>query len=120
MTTSTILVTDVTVPVADTSPGHVSAHLNAVRHIVGEFGGHVTKTVADGVIATFDSAYDAVSAAIAMQQHTARRAAVDPDCPRARVGINVGDVSRDGAGGDVLGADWPAAVSWGRRPGAQW
>jgi DNA-binding NarL/FixJ family response regulator len=105
VTTSTILVTDVTVPVADTSPGHISAHLNALRHIAGEFGGHVTKTVSDGVIATFDSAYDAVRAAIAMQQSIHRRAAVDPDCPRARVGINVGDVSRDGAGGDVLGTE---------------
>jgi DNA-binding NarL/FixJ family response regulator len=105
VTTSTILVTDVTAPVPDISPEHISAHLDMVRRIVGEFGGHVTKTATDGVIATFDSAYDAVGAAIALQQRTARRAARDPDAPRARVGINVGDVSRDVGGGDVLGAE---------------
>jgi class 3 adenylate cyclase/tetratricopeptide (TPR) repeat protein/DNA polymerase III delta prime subunit len=73
--------------------------------IVGDHHGQVVKGLGDGVLAVFDSAVEAVGAAVAIQQRSELAArgsggSGDPDV-RLRVGLSVGDVSFEG--GDVLG-----------------
>uniref|UniRef100_UPI0037CB6645 ATP-binding protein n=1 Tax=Nocardioides terrisoli TaxID=3388267 RepID=UPI0037CB6645 len=78
--------------------------------VVGEQHGQVVKGLGDGVLAVFDSAVDAVGAAVKIQQHAelAARESTDrltvadgEDAVRLRVGLSVGDVSFEA--GDVLG-----------------
>jgi DNA-binding NarL/FixJ family response regulator/class 3 adenylate cyclase len=110
--TSTILFTDIsgsTARLAADSDDHgvaeVSAHLSSLRHVIGNFGGRVTKTLGDGVMAMFESAHDGVRSAIAIQQHTEQGGRGQPDPMRVRVGINVGEViADDGENDDVFGA----------------
>lgn len=110
--TSTILFTDIagsTSRLAAAGDGEgvaeISAHLSSLRHILSSFGGRVTKTLGDGVMAVFESAYDGVRAAIAVQQQTAHGGEGHPDPVRVRVGLNVGEVIvDDGEHDDVFGA----------------
>jgi class 3 adenylate cyclase len=70
--------------------------------VVTEQQGRVVKGLGDGVLAVFDSAVDAVAAAVALQQHAELSGRQDADTAvRLRVGLSAGDVSFDG--GDVLG-----------------
>jgi class 3 adenylate cyclase len=75
--------------------------------VVGDHHGQVVKGLGDGVLAVFDSAVDAVGAAVDIQQQAelAERGSDDTgdpdDAVRLRVGLSVGDVSFEG--GDVLG-----------------
>jgi class 3 adenylate cyclase len=70
--------------------------------VVGEQHGRVVKGLGDGVLAVFDSAVDAVGAAVKVQQQaelTTREstdgvdAIEEEEAVRLRVGISVGDVS---------------------------
>ena len=64
--------------------------------------GRVVKWTGDGFIGTFDSAVDAVRAAIEIQSGAAAGAsAADDRCIRFRIGINTGDVIT--VPGDVYG-----------------
>jgi DNA-binding NarL/FixJ family response regulator/class 3 adenylate cyclase len=115
--TSTILFTDIVGSTSrlaadgdDQGVAEVSAHLNSLRHVIGSFGGRVTKSLGakslgTGVMAVFDSAYDGVRAAIAVQQQTVQAGRGQPNPVRIRVGINVGEVIvEDGENDDVFGA----------------
>ncbi|MDZ7673747.1 MAG: AAA family ATPase [Acidimicrobiales bacterium] len=94
--------------------------------------GRVVKSLGDGVMAVFESAADAVAAAITAQQ---RVTAAGPDLPEPvaiRVGVSVGDVSLEGddyfgtavneaarlcgaaQGGQILVADLVRALARGR------
>src|SRR4051812_23783113 len=64
-------------------------HDRCLREVVDAHGGRVLKSVGDGVMASFESATDAVGAAVSIQQRTER------DFPRLgiRIGAAAGDVS---------------------------
>lgn len=72
------------------------AYFRMLRHAIVEAGGEEVKTMGDGFMVAFAGAYDAVRAAVAMQQavgrhnqrHDARQLGV-------RVGIHVGEPLRD-------------------------
>lgn len=111
MTTSTILFTDISASTArlaaagdDAGARELSGHLDMIRHVVADFGGRVTKTLGDGVMALFDSSYDAVGAAIAVQQQTAQRRTGGAQPLGVRIGINVGEVIGEPDGDEVFGA----------------
>jgi class 3 adenylate cyclase len=71
--------------------------------VVEEHHGTVVKGLGDGVLAVFDSAADAVGAAVSMQQQVELAGRhVSAEAVQLRVGLSAGDVSFDG--GDVLGA----------------
>ncbi|MCZ7529751.1 MAG: AAA family ATPase [Acidimicrobiia bacterium] len=94
--------------------------------------GRVVKSTGDGLMAVFDSAADAVAAAIAAQQRVTALGADLPEPIVIRVGVSVGDVSFDGddcfgttvneaarlcdaaQGGQVLVADLVRALTRGR------
>ena len=83
--TTTILVTDLatstemlTAAGDDAGTTMLTAHLRLVRDVVERHGGRVAKTLGDGVMALFDSSYDAACAAIALQQEVDRRGTRDP------------------------------------------
>ncbi len=82
----------------------ISGHLRQLRAETDRFRGKTTKTLGDGIMGVFTTAYDGVRAAIGMQQAVdlaARRG--DTPVIGLRVGIHVGDVIDDGAD-DVFGA----------------
>jgi class 3 adenylate cyclase/DNA polymerase III delta prime subunit len=65
-------------------------------------GGAVVKGLGDGIMATFDSAADAVAAAVSLQQCTYQHSRKVPAQAFAiRVGVSIGDVSTEE--GDVFG-----------------
>jgi len=113
--TTTILVTDLATSTEmltragdDAGTTAITAHLRQLRDTVERHDGRIAKTLGDGVMALFDSAYGAVSAAIALQQdveYAARRS--NAPAPGMRIGCNVGEVIEEpDAGGiqDVFGA----------------
>jgi class 3 adenylate cyclase/DNA-binding CsgD family transcriptional regulator len=67
-------------------------HERAMHDVVMAHNGTVVKTGGDGILASFDSATDAVRAAVALQQRTVR----DFATLSVRVGIASGDVSWEG------------------------
>lgn len=96
-------------------------------------GGTVVKGLGDGLMATFDSAADAVAGAVALQQGADAHSRADPDRGfTLRVGCSIGDVSsEDGdvfgvpvveasrlcaaaTGGEILAADLVRALARGR------
>jgi DNA-binding NarL/FixJ family response regulator/class 3 adenylate cyclase len=82
----------------------ISAHFHLLRAETDRCHGKTSKTLGDGIMAVFSTAYEGVRAAIAMQQAVnvaARRNATPPI--GLRVGIHVGDVIDDGDD-DVFGA----------------
>ncbi|MPY95829.1 MAG: AAA family ATPase, partial [Acidimicrobiia bacterium] len=94
--TSTIVSTDVVdSTVLRTRLGEERADLvfrqnqHALQEVVAAHSGRVVKTAGDGLLATFDSATDAVRATVAMQQRVSREA----DALRLRIGLAAGDVS---------------------------
>jgi adenylate cyclase len=66
------------------------------KPIIELHGGHWLKEMGDGVLASFDSAFEAVSCAMAIQ-----RAATGDLKNKIRIGIHLGDVRREG--NDVFG-----------------
>ena len=84
------------------------AALRAVRRELGdpkiaEHRGRIVKTTGDGLLVEFASVVDAVRCAVEVQREMAERnAGVAPDRRiEFRMGINVGDVIRDGR--DIYG-----------------
>jgi DNA-binding NarL/FixJ family response regulator/class 3 adenylate cyclase len=82
----------------------VTAHLRLLREAVERGHGNVVKTLGDGILAVFSTAFDGVMAATAMQQAADRlaRRGEGPDFG-LRIGIHVGDVVEDGSD-DLFGA----------------
>ena len=84
------------------------ARLNALRSELlhpklSEYGGRIVKTTGDGTLIEFQSAVDAVQAAIDIQQALSRRNADLPESDRIeiRMGINLGDIIVEGE--DIFG-----------------
>jgi len=109
--TTTILFTDVTDSSGlvhrlgdERAAAAVAAHLRLLRGEVERCHGKVTKTLGDGLMAVFSTAYHGALAATAMQQaaELANRKGESPVLG-LRVGMHVGDVVDDGAD-DVFGA----------------
>lgn len=69
--------------------------------VVPRHGGTLDVFVGDCFVALFDSAVEAVHAAIAIQQALAEGAGPDGDPPRIRIGLHLGDVVRSGT--EILG-----------------
>lgn len=113
--TTTILFTDVSestqhlVEAGDADGvAEMTHHLRQSRQIVESHGGRVAKTLGDGVMALFQSASDAIRAAIALQQadeNDMRHSLPprSPDAGRLRVGVHSGDVVEASDDADVLG-----------------
>ena len=101
--TTTILVTDLVSstesPTGDADGGVAAstAHLRRVRAAVERHHGQVAKTFDAGVMALFDSSYEATRAAIAIQQEMERDARRESGRGGVRVGCNVGEVIGEGA-----------------------
>src|SRR6516162_3591949 len=84
------------------------AELKAIRRELGdpkvkEHRGRIVKTTGDGLLIEFASVVDAVRCAVEVQQGMAERNAPVPEARRIefRIGINLGDIIRDGR--DVYG-----------------
>jgi class 3 adenylate cyclase len=67
------------------------SHFRMLRQVVREWGGLEIKSLGDGLMIAFSSAYDAAACAIAIQ----RRSGQDPDRPQVRVGLHSGEVAWD-------------------------
>jgi DNA-binding NarL/FixJ family response regulator/class 3 adenylate cyclase len=112
--TTTIVVTDLVESTAmlasrgdESGTATLTAHLRTLREIVERHEGRVAKSLGDGIMALFDSAYDASRAAIALQQGVERAMRRDGDARLAiRVGVNVGEVvqSESESAEDVFGS----------------
>lgn len=78
------------------------SHDRMLTEAISAHGGTVVKGLGDGLMATFESAADAVAGAVAIQQAVELR---NRDAPQealvVRVGLSVGDVASEG--GDVFG-----------------
>jgi class 3 adenylate cyclase len=72
--------------------GAIADHLRATCLVLEGSGGRVTKTLGDGVMAVFDSAAEAVLAAVALQQDNDLHARSGATAFGLRVGVHVGDV----------------------------
>jgi predicted ATPase/class 3 adenylate cyclase/DNA-binding CsgD family transcriptional regulator len=79
------------------------AHFRYLREAVTANGGQEVKTIGDGLMAVFGSAFNAVSCAVDMQRAVARHNRMEPDLQLlVRVGLNVGEPIQDE--GDYFGA----------------
>jgi len=76
-------------------------HFAALREAIVDAGGVVVKNTGDGVLATFTSAVDALTAAVAIQQATDRHSRSLGTPLAVRVGLALGEVSVED--GDVFG-----------------
>ena len=84
------------------------AALKAIRRELGdpkvkEHRGRIVKTTGDGLLIEFASVVDAVRCAVEVQEEMAARNAEVPEARRIefRIGINLGDIIRDGR--DIFG-----------------
>jgi len=71
------------------------AHFSALRQAVAASGGSEVKTLGDGLMVVFPVASAALSCAVAMQQAVERDNARAPRPLGLRVGISIGEVSRE-------------------------
>jgi DNA-binding NarL/FixJ family response regulator/class 3 adenylate cyclase len=84
--------------------GAILDHLRILREQVHAHHGQVVKTLGDGLMAVFDSAYNGCLAAIGMQQAVELAGRVSGDIVGGlRVGVHVGEVVED-SDDDVYGA----------------
>jgi class 3 adenylate cyclase/DNA-binding NarL/FixJ family response regulator len=106
--TTTILVTDLPASTEmltregdDAGAAALTTHIRLSTDIIERHGGRVAKTLGDGVMALFDSAFGAMRAAVALQQAVAKTGT-----DRLRIGGNVGEVVEvvDETAEDVFGA----------------
>jgi DNA-binding NarL/FixJ family response regulator/class 3 adenylate cyclase len=111
--TTTILVTDLATSTEmltragdDAGTEAITTHLRMVRGAIERHGGRVAKTLGDGVMALFESAYEAVLASIAVQQDVERAQRNSSDRIGVRIGCNVGEIIADDDSGneDIFGA----------------
>ena len=84
------------------------AALKAIRRELGDpkvkdHRGRIVKTTGDGLLIEFASVVDAVRCAVEVQEEMAARNAEVPEARRIefRIGINLGDIARDGR--DIFG-----------------
>ena len=82
--------------------------MKAIRRELGdpkvkEHRGRIVKTTGDGLLIEFASVVDAVRCAVEVQEEMAARNAEVPEARRIefRIGINLGDIIRDGR--DIFG-----------------
>jgi adenylate cyclase len=90
---------------------------------IQEHRGHIIKTTGDGLLVEFASAVDAVRCAVEIQRGMVKRNVNVPPENRIefRIGINVGDIIKDG--GDIFGngvnvaarEPWPSTYAADRR-----
>ena len=87
--------------------------------VVKTHGGRIVKLMGDGVLVEFGSAVNAVTGAIDLQSKMAEANADVPEARRIvlRIGINLGDVIREGSrylwrGGEYRGAARSACRAW--------
>jgi len=71
------------------------SHFEALRAAVAKHNGVVIKTTGDGLMVYFASAADAVAGAVAMQQATDARARREHAQPKIRVGMSLGEATRE-------------------------
>jgi class 3 adenylate cyclase len=77
-------------------------HFGEMRSALAVHRGTEVKTLGDGMMAVFESATDAISCAVTMQQAAAAQARRDPDSRQdIRVGLSVGEATADD--GDFFG-----------------
>jgi hypothetical protein len=95
--------------------------LKALRRELGdpkvkEYRGRVVKTTGDGLLIEFSSVVDAVRCAVEVQQAMVERNAEVPELRRIefRMGINLGDIIRDGR--DIYGDGVNVAARLKRSP----
>ena len=74
-----------------------------VQPLIANHGGRIVKVMGDGLLAEFSSAVEAVQCAIEIQEQAIARQAAMPEGSRIelRMGINLGDVIREGS--DIYG-----------------
>ncbi len=107
-------------------------HFELLREAIEVCGGHEVKSLGDGLMVAFSSASAAVSCAIAMQQEIEQRNRRSDEQLAIRVGLSVGDTTRDendyygtpvveaarlcerAAGGQILARDLIAPLAGGR------
>jgi class 3 adenylate cyclase len=106
--TVTILITDLVGSTALESrigPGAADQlrdkHFALLRDAIDKSGGREVKTTGDGMIAAFDSAAQAVSCAVSVQQRFDRRNRSAEERLLIKVGLSLGDATT--AGGDYFG-----------------
>ena len=98
--TTTIVFTDLTGSTSTTArlgddayAAAFGSHVAVLRGEVDRHGGRVSKLLGDGIMALFESAYEAVRAAVAMQQAAEWAARHGDGSPSGlRIGVNVGEV----------------------------
>ena len=76
-------------------------HFSLLRGAVEENGGREVKNTGDGLIAAFDSASQAVSCAVAVQQRFERRNRAAEEQLLIKVGVSLGDATS--SDGDYFG-----------------
>ncbi|HEY7583010.1 MAG TPA: AAA family ATPase [Acidimicrobiia bacterium] len=88
--------TDLRLRVGDTVANEViKAHDDLVRSCLENAGGARLKSLGDGFMALFNSAKQAIDAAISIQQAVEQRNLSNPDLPiSVRIGLNSGDVTQ--------------------------
>jgi DNA-binding NarL/FixJ family response regulator len=74
----------------------LAAHLAVLREQIIRFGGTEVKNLGDGVMASFESARDALECGVAMQQACSRPPRGSAPVLPIRVGISSGDVRTEG------------------------
>jgi class 3 adenylate cyclase len=78
-------------------------HFRELREAVTANRGHEIKSIGDGLMAAFSSAFDALNCAVAMQQAVTRQSAGNPSRKlMIRVGVNAGEPNQED--GDYFGA----------------
>lgn len=81
----------------------LTAQRNVMHHLISEHGGRIANTAGDSVLAEFPSVVDAVECALKIQEQLAAESAAlpQPQEPRFRIGVHLGDVTRKD--GDLFG-----------------
>src|SRR5579864_196007 len=72
-----------------------------IEPTIKKYGGHLVRSMGDGLLVEFLSAVDAVRCALSIQQGLAARQPNPKDSIQLRIGINTGDVLMDGR--DIYG-----------------
>ena len=83
-------------------------HFGLLREAIGACSGEEVKTTGDGLLVVFNGAANAVACAVALQQRIERRNRNAAEPLQMRVGVALGDVTRDR--GDVFGMPVVEAV----------
>ena len=88
-------------------------HRDTLRQSIEKHGGEIVQFYGDGTLSIFGSAVDAVSSAVVAQQALQR----DPKIP-VRIGLHIGDITRDQGGVFGDGVNVAARIEGLSAPGA--